>query len=263
MDSPENSVHAIDLDILIRRIFISCLVIMVLLIIADYVFNYRDLFDDRSFRRIWNIAREQSIPSWFSSIQAQLLGVTVFLIAVVEHRSVNTIKTIIWVLIGLFFFWIGIDDYAEIHEKLGGVLERMAKDGEPGAVTGILLKNPSFSWHTFIAPFFAICGLGILAFLWLSFWRLRLLHYVILGFGCWAVAQGLDFVEGLDAADDFYEWVQAQLGVERKYGVTHTFKVVEEVLEMLGTTLLWIGFLKYFAQASDGLQFRLKSSWKI
>lgn len=251
--------HTVDMDRLIRAIFIGSLVIIVFLIIADYVFNYVDVLDEQSFRRIWNIARERSLPTWFSSIQAQLLGVTVMLIAWVQAGEISRVKTIIWLLIGLFFLWIGIDDFAEIHEKLGGVLERLAARGENSAVTEIMLQNPSFSWHTFIAPFFALCGLGILLFLWLSFWRLRLVHFLILGFGCWAVAQGLDFIEGLDDVDIFYDEAKNMLGIQRKYGVTHLFKVVEEVLEMLGTTLLWVGFLHYFAHVSNGHSFTLKA----
>ncbi len=86
------------------------------------------------------------------------------------------------VLIGLFFIFIGIDDGAAIHEKLGGALERMAakKSEEQGAI-------------------------------------------------------------------------------EDKYFVTHTFKVVEEVLEMLGTTLLWVGFMHYVAAAADGVKLKLFS----
>lgn len=252
-----HTIHTVNMQRLIRIIFISCLAIILLLIVCDYVFNYLDVLDERGIRRIWNIAREQSLPTWFSSIQAQLLGVTVFLIAITQSPVVSRLHTMIWVLIGLFFLWIGIDDFAEIHEKLGGALERLASDGEKGVITEVLMQNPSYSWHTFIAPFFAVCGLGILGFLWMAFWRLKLVRYLILGFGCWGVAQSLDFIEGLDTAELFYSWFQQTLSIESYYGATHFFKVVEEVLEMLGTTLLWIGFLSYFAHVSNGMQFRL------
>lgn len=158
-----------------------------------------------------------------------------------------------------FFLWIGIDDFAEIHERIGGILERLADDGseEQQGVVGFLLQNPSFSWHTFIAPAFALIGLLILAFLWTAFWRLGLTRYLVFGFGFWAVAQGIDFTEGLDDIDDYYKSIQDSLDIDRKYGVSHSFKVVEEVLEMFGTTLLWVGFLHYFATVADGLQLRI------
>lgn len=245
-------VREIDSRRLIRRIFLVCIAIQVYLVVADWVFNYLDVFDDLNMRRIWNIAREQSVPSWFSSIQTQLLGVTVLLIGAVRSSVSPRWKTAGWVLAGLFFIWLGIDDYAEIHEKLGGVLERMGQDGGPG------WTNPSFSWHTYIAPFYALCSLLIAAGVALPFWRQGLLPYLVLGFGLWAVAQGIDFVEGLDEAEDLYDWFQDAFGIERRYGVTHTMKLLEEMMEMFGTTLLWVGFLHYLGRASDGLGLRLR-----
>ncbi len=255
----ENEMRTIDMQHWIKVIFITCITIQILLVIADYVFNYKDIFDERNIRRIWNIAREMSIPTWFSSIQTQLLGVTALLIAFVEGPSISRLKTCVWILAGLFFLWIGIDDYAELHERLGTVLKHIASENNVklGGVLGILLKNPSFSWHAFIAPIFAFWGLVIFTFLWTSFRRFNLTPYLVLGLGCWVVSQGIDFTEGLDNIDHFYRRIQEAFSIERRYGVRHTSKVVEEVLEMFGTTLLWIGFLHYLANVADGLQIRL------
>lgn len=244
--------RSINTRLLIRRIFLVCVLLQLFLLLCNWLFNYLDLFDDLSMRRIWNIAREQSIPSWFSSIQTQLLGVTVLAIAAIDSAASRRWKTAAWVFTGLFFIWLGIDDYAEIHEKLGGVLERMLDGGAAS------WDNPSFSWHTVIAPFYAVCCLAIAAFVGLEFWRRGLIIYLVLGFGLWAVAQGIDFVEGLDEVDGLYDWLQAALGVERRYGVTHSMKVIEEMMEMFGTTLLWVGFLHYLAQISDGMNLKLR-----
>ncbi|MCK5876198.1 MAG: hypothetical protein KAG43_01080 [Candidatus Marithrix sp.] len=261
-EQQQENIRVINMQQWIKVIFISCILAQIFLIICDYIFNYEDIFDEKSIRRIWNIARENSIPTWFSSMQAQALGITVFLIAAVQSRYISWLKLSIWILIGMFFLWIGIDDMAEIHEKLGGALRRMATkdDAEWTGTIGLLLKNPSFAWHTFIAPFFALCGLLIAVFLWTAFWKLDLTRYLVLGFSCWIVAQGIDFIEGLDNIDEFYILIKDTLDIKYKYGVSHTFKVVEEELEMLGTTLLWVGFLYYFAHISNGLQIHLKSS---
>lgn len=255
----DTNIKQIKMQKWITTIFIACVFAEFALVALDYIFNYLDALDDKQFRRIWNVARENSIPTWFSSIQAQLLGVTVILIALVQKHRISVVKTWGWILIGLFFLFIGIDDFAEIHEKLGGVLERMAsnENSDEGAIVGILLKNPSFSWHTFIAPIFALCGLAIALFLWMEFWKLNLFRYLFFGFGCWIFAQSLDFLEGLDGIDDYYKLIQDYFAIEREYFVTHTFKVVEEYLEMLGTTLLWVGFLSYFSHVADGLKFEL------
>lgn len=253
-----NSVRVIDMDRLIRAIFWTATLIIIALIIIDYTLNYANLTGERNIRHIANIAREQSIPTWFSSIQVQLVGATLLLTAAYRWKELARWKSVVWVLSGLFFIYVGIDDFAEVHERLGGALERLLAGDETPEANETLLWNPSFSWHTFIAPFFGVCVLGMLAFLWLEFWRLRLVHWLVLGFGCWAVAQGIDFVEGLDAIEGVYDDIQAYFEIERRYLVTHTFKVVEEVLEMFGTTLLWVGFLKYFAHISRGQEFKLQ-----
>lgn len=262
MNTLEDTIKTVNMQRWIKVIFISCIAIQIILILGDYIFNYLDVLENRNIRRIWNIAREKSLPTWFSSMQAQAVGMTAILIAVVQVPGPFRLRMWGWLLVGIFFLWIGIDDFAEIHERLGGVLESMATSDtdEPNQLTGFFLKNPSFSWHTFIAPVFALYVLGITIFLWLSFWRLNLARYLILGFGCWAVAQSLDFLEGLDDIDTFYDSVQEYFAIKRKYGVTHTFKVVEEELEMFGTTLLWIGFLHYFSHISHGLQIRLTTN---
>ena len=146
-----------------------------------------------------------------------------------------------------FFLWVGIDDYAELHEKLGGAVNRMAETGDNTQLTETLLANPSFNWQNFIAPIYALFCLGVLALAGPEFWRRGLWPWMLFGFGCWAVSQAIDFVEGMDVAADIYDWAQATFGIERRYGVTHTAKLIEEMLEMFGTTLLWIGFLHYLA----------------
>jgi hypothetical protein len=66
---------------------------------------------------------------------------------------------------------------------------------------------------------------------------------------CWVVAVGLDAVEGVEGL--FARWARS-LGW-RTYRVSHAWKVVEEVLEMVGTTLFGQAFLRYLAHRADGL----------
>ncbi len=252
----EKETRTVDLHHWIQVILITCIAMQILFILADYIINYKDIFNSADLRNIWNIAREMSIPTWFASLQAQLLAATVFLIALVQARSLSRLKLCGWLFIGMFFLWIGIDDFAELHERLSRVLVHVAteKYEQSGGVIGVLLQNPSFPWHAFIGPIFALCGVMILAFLWISFWQLHLTRYLIIGFGCWAVSQGIDFVEGLKNIEHVYVRIENVFAVERDYTVPHYFKVVEETLEMLGTTVLWIGFLQYFVHVASGLK---------
>ncbi len=255
----------IRLDFWIPVIFAYCISAELFLILCDYLFNYLNIFDSKNIQRIWDIAREKSFPTWFSSIQAHALALTVFLIAAVQWQRSSRFARTMWVLIGLFFLWIGIDDFAEIHERLGTALEDMAEkySGKGASLLSFFLKNPSYDWHTFMVPVFALFGVGITVFLWTRFRRFNLFRYLFFGFACWVISQGLDYIEGLYVEDipqieSFYMKVKRMLAIKQEYGVTHLFKVVEEVLEMFGTTLLWIGFLKYFAEVAHGLTFHLR-----
>lgn len=252
------------LDYWIPIIFAYCIAAQLFLVLCDYLFNYLNLFHDKNIRRIWDIAREKSFPTWFSAMQAHALAMTVFLIALVQSRHITRFNKYMWVLIGLFFLWIGIDDAAAIHERLGTALEHMAEEysGKGAFLLHQFLRNPSYNWHTFMMPIFAFCGLIITVFLWKNFRRFNLFRYVFLGFGCWAISQCLDYIEGLNVEDfphieSFYRGVQKTFAIQRKSGITHLLRVVEEVLEMFGTTLLWIGFLKYFARIAHGLKIHL------
>jgi hypothetical protein len=68
----------------------------------------------------------------------------------------------------------------------------------------------------------------------------------------YAVAIGLDYVEGLDS--DQYEGIAAFFSTE-EYRIEHLSKTLEEFLEMLGTTIFLIVFLKNI--------FGLSREWKI
>ena len=53
-----------------RKLLIGVVVLQFVLLGFDYIFNFFDVFNDISIRRIFNIAREGSLPSWLASAQA-------------------------------------------------------------------------------------------------------------------------------------------------------------------------------------------------
>lgn len=257
----------IRLDYWIPIIFAYCIFAELILILCDYLFTYLNFFHEIDIQRLWDIAREKSFPTWFSALQAHALALTVFLIAMVQWHHINRLSRYMWIFTGFFFLWIGIDDFAEIHERLGTALEHMAENysGKGTSLLNFFLKNPSYNWHTFMMPVFASCGVGITIFLWRKFQQFRLFRYLFLGFACWGLSQGLDYIEGLyieksPHIESFYRAVKRAFAIKQEYGVTHLFKVIEEVLEMFGTTLLWVGFMKYFAQVAHGLRIQLQAN---
>jgi hypothetical protein len=276
----DEQVTAIATRPLVRRIFAACLLIELLLVVLDYVLNYADVLDQISVRRIWNVAREGSIPSWFSSTQAVAVGIAALAIGQVERlRGSELAPRAGWALVGLWFIYLGVDDAAEIHERMGGFLKSLiAEDpAERPALVRFLASLPSYSWQSFIAPFY---GAVLILSVTFAAWFLgphRLVRYLVGGFALFVISQGIDFIEGLETfehvvfldgllgieffagledADAFYQALADRLEV-KLYLVEHTFKVVEELLEMLGTTLFLVGFLSYLSIRSAGLTLRL------
>jgi hypothetical protein len=95
-------------------------------------------------------------------------------------------------------------------------------------------------------------GIFIVWFLWKALEPHRLWYWFLVGMSLYAVAIGLDFVEGLDS--DPYEGIAGFFFTE-EYRIKHLSKTLEEFLEMLGTTIFLIVFLRNI--------FRLSREWKI
>ena len=239
----QNSNYHINSQQWIKTIFIACICIEIILVIFDLVFNYLDVLDELYIRRIWNVAREQSIPTWFASTQTQLLGVTVLVCGFVQQKQIPSWQFFSWLFFGLFFLWVGIDDAAEIHEKLGTAIDN--KFGQN--IESDALITQSYSWQLYIAPIFSIIGLFLVAFFGKLFYEQGLFWYLFFGLGCWVVSQMLDFTEGLEQIETVYADIGTMINASDDYLVPHTSKLIEEYLEMLGTTLLWVGYLKYLA----------------
>jgi len=77
---------------------------------------------------------------------------------------------------------------------------------------------------------------------------------LILSLGCFALAVGLDFIEGLQSD---YDWIIGSLPLSYRQ-VSHFVKVLEEFIEMVGTTLFLICFLKHFISISPVFSVRFK-----
>jgi hypothetical protein len=210
--------------------------------------------DHLRIRRLWNCAREGSIPSWFSSTLLVLTGATLFAVYVLaKRRGAKRPTRWGWFCIATFFVFMGVDDAAEIHERIGtwlGSLFREDTSGHPALIRRIM-ELPAYSWQIFLGPLFAIMGIFMLVFLWNHFGRHGLRRYLLLGLGCYAAAIGFDALERIEgvfeSVGDAWDW--------RTYTVRHNSKVVEELLEMFGTACFWTGALRHFVSEAEGLRF--------
>ena len=179
-----------------------------------------------------NITYETNIPTMFSFLISFFTGVSALLIYKEDKRFG-------WIVVGLFFIYLGLDDALQIHEYLGSYF------GD------IFLKNGfiSYYWQVFFMPFFALVGLYIFYFLVSTFKKedcYKCIIAIFIGFGCYALAVGLDYYEGLEPN---FNYIMDRTDYFSYRDITHVLRAVEEAIEMFGATLifsaiLWLKSLK-------------------
>jgi hypothetical protein len=168
------------------------------------------------------------------------------------------------------------DDGAEFHERVGStfkILENRAAAmaTEPADGKSALEIFPSYPWQVVFLPVFGTMGLFMLVFLWREL-RARLPRLLMLaGIGCFVLAVGMDFVEGLDedhslnlntmiadlsSVDDY---MTERFDRESYEAVRHFGMSLEETLEMFGMTLLWIAFLHHLMHIAPGFIVRYEA----
>lgn len=223
------------------------------ILLLDLLINFFQLIDSRSIQHIFNVAKEESLGTWFSVVQAAIAGIVLAGLYYISNDGQR--RTWGWLILALFFIYMSADDAAKIHERMGSFIEReTSADG--GSIMGKIGEFfPSYAWQWVFAPFFLSMGLYILFFLWTQLSEIRLRLIVIVAFGCWATAVGIDFIEGREG---FFEGIAESLAV-KEYTVSHPFLMTEEFLEMFGTSLFLYVFIIQFVEclnrriASPGL----------
>ena len=248
-------------DVITIRIFWCLLGFEFFIVFLDVFINHYEWCSVGSIRRMINITREDSLSNWFSSIQAITVGAVIWLTAIVVRKQMQgdsyKRKFYCWAGIGTFFIYLGIDDAIKFHERMGTAYHVLLFDDDSSAVNEGILGSlydffPSYTWQMVFGPFFMAIGIFIVWFLWKALEPRRLWYWFLVGMSLYAVAIGLDYVEGLDS--DQYEGIAAFFSTE-EYRIEHLSKTLEEFLEMLGTTIFLIVFLKNI--------FGLSREWKI
>lgn len=253
MNSEGKSGSAIPINIDVNRlalyIFLFCVTFEIFLVILDLFINYGQVTTISAIRNLSNIAREDSLASWFSSTQTFLVGLTVLLIALLHQQSKSPlIVTICWFAVSLFFLYLAVDDGAEVHERLGTAFTFMSENQRES--TSVLFSAiqlfPSYTWQLLFLPLFSCFTLTMLIFLAIQFKDTRLIILIVFALLCLVMAVGLDFIEGLAENHrwNIHSRIRENLVLD-KYTVSHMSKSLEEFLEMLGFTFFWVAFVSY------------------
>ena len=230
-------------------IFIACVASEILFFLLDLFVNYQHGASSRPIRRIFNTAREGSLPSWFGVTQTFIIGVVAFInFFLVRKIDASALRRVGWLILAIVFVYLSADDDAKIHERVGTASKSLA------ITKSAVGAYPSYAWQVVFGPIFGAIGLFMLYFLWKELPRRFDRFLVLSAMGCLILSQGLDFVEGLD---DGYEWLIDTFDW-KKGVVEHFSKSIEETLEMFGMTLFLIAFLgqSMRLRASIAIKFR-------
>jgi len=250
----------IDSQQLVRRVAIFCLLAELLLVFLDLTvyFPAADAGED-GIRGLFNIAREDSFGTWFSSTQTLMVAIILWLIRFRLRLEPSTGGARIagWTLLAAFFTYMAIDDAVALHENMGSAFENFY-DSLDSSALGTLGRwfedYPSYAWQFAVGPLFAAMGLFLLVFLWRELQRPGLRWLIVLALGCLSVAVALDYVEGLYGG---YKTVIVATGWQYDT-VQHVARVIEEFLEMLGNTLFLTAFVYQLTTVSGDITLSIK-----
>ena len=248
-DNPGHSVQLIfSKRNILRFVSIGFVTILVCLMVLDALFIHLVIVPNEQIMRIFNIAGESSVPTWFSVMLLIAVSLSAVFILVTQRTSLTCRQRIIWSLIALFFLFMSIDDAAEIHERLGRAFEGFVKEQESteysGFVTKLVGEWPSFYWQVVVFPFFVLAGICMCTALLGELRDNRGRALMLLSFLCLGLAVGLDHLQGREGVHD--EWA-TQVGIADYY-VVHFANVTEESLEMVGAALMLLCFLRHGLQ---------------
>ncbi len=216
------------------------------LVILDMIFSYGELIPFGPIERLFNMAREDSLAGWVSSLYLLSVGVVLWLVYLKE-------KTTGWRALAIFFTYLGIDDGSGLHERIGTGVKHLIKisSSDPDSAFN---HFPSYTWHLVYQPVLAGMSLFMLWYVHKKFKNNHLKLMIVAGLGSLAFAETLDFLEGVKGA---YDVIGLQLSLSSKF-VEHFARVLEEFIENLGATIFFFAFLLHFLETTDEVSVRLK-----
>lgn len=259
----------------VGRLIGACLLVEVLFVILDYFINLGRATDIVPLRHLFNIASEDGLGSWFSSAQTLLMGVTLWGIRACARNDPGSSIAARrgWLVLAVLFVYMAVDDGAQIHERLGTTFDELlhpsSAAGGPSWIAQLVSIFPSYMWQISILPALGLAAAVGFASIWGDLGAHRLRGLVLAGLGILVVAETLDFFEGLDTNHpwnlytnisrhfDIEPWTMMRFHRTAYDTLEHVSKSIEEYLEMLGSSLLWLAFLKRLTSFSGTVRLRL------
>ncbi len=217
---------------------------LLLIIISLFIFNCIGLFflDSSStvlqnLAELFNFDTEKSIPTLFSVLLLFFAAALLLLAFFVDGGKIN--KKWHWFFLSIVFIFLAIDESLQIHERINGYIKTY------------IFQTDGLLYYVWVIPY------GVLALLLFIFylkflWRLpkKTRNLLIISGVIFCIgAVGIEILEGGEASSN------GKLTLT--YAILYS---VEELLEMLGVTLLIFTLLNYIQQQMKSFKFTLNSN---
>ena len=227
----------IDLNIgrFILAIIIFCLLAEAIIFFLDILYNLGQSWYFEKFQRVCNVDAEKSFGTWFSVVQNFIVAITALTLSMhYKFISDRKGKFFGWLLMALFFAYISLDDHLMLHENMGSTLPVFCK-----WLLGKTITLPTYGWHFLFGPIFGAFGVFFLIFLYRQMNHKKQRLILIAGLSLWVGAVILDAWDGTNRP---YDWIEKMTDF-KIIQIRHSFMLVEEIFEMLGSTLFLYLFL--------------------
>jgi len=232
-------------------IFLLLFLVSASFLALDLTIYFYDVIEYRKIQKLFDITREGNIPTWFASTQALLIAFCAFILGFYHRTNKETKAFIIWLLIGLFFFIIAVDDAARIHERIGSLFGHSMRQIEDNSqLAEKALNFPSYFWQLVFVPFLGLCSLMMFFFFIREMKGFDLLLVFCLGIGCYVIAVCLDYIDGLSHP---YASLVGNSSLDED-DFKHLSRAIEEFIEMFGTTLILTAFIMQIGRLGKGVQ---------
>ena len=232
-------------------ILLVCIIVVVGLLFGDWIINYAGAINSGPIRRLFNMTREDSLASLVAIVITTFVALSAWA-AWLLARSNKTSKYVQrgWLIIAGFFTYLAIDDGAMIHERLGTTLADATKDGW-------LANFPSYYWQLIFLPILTAFGVFLLYFLMRQLRSRQQKQAVLVALALLGAAIILDFFEGLSPSHslniyttiannfDFSAYTMQHFNQTEYATLLNFSKALEEALEIVAMSLLWITILAH------------------
>lgn len=200
------------------KVLLTMLGITWLLATAHVFVHFTEVLPNSELKAMFNMAEEQNVPTWFSSLFWLAVGVSAFGCFSADKKRFRWL----WLIIGAIFSFASLDEFAEIHERVGTILQ----EGVPGGpIRQLSDASPDSPWIGFYLPVLIVIILCTILFVFSRLHGVRRRSVFLGGFCFYALAIAMDFYQGMP-------------GTSPTSNLTDASILLEEVSELVGSSLL-------------------------